>query len=99
MLQGDVECICRMCTRAALQDGTPATGADRGMPALANARVALLTAVMAAAPSSASTSLVSRMANGNTRPLGMTPAARVYPSDAPFYFTIMWGRPDLTCRV
>lgn len=60
---------------------TPATGVDRGMPALENARVALLTAVMAAAPSSASTSLVSRIAKGNTLPRGTTPAFKASPSD------------------
>ena len=47
------------------------------MPALANARVALLTAVMAAAPSSASTSLVSRTAKGKALPRGTTPALRL----------------------
>ena len=53
---------------------SPATGAESCTPALVRAREALLTAVMAADPSSASTSVVSRTAKGNFLPLGTTPA-------------------------
>ena len=52
----------------------PATGDDSCTPALVRAKEALLTAVMAADPSSASTSVVSRTAKGNFLPLGTTPA-------------------------